>query len=70
MRKYIAALYLLLLTAGTSFAQSGNGVEMADAMRSSGKIYVVVAVITLILVVLIAYLFTIDRKIKKLEEKN
>lgn len=70
MRKYIAAVYLLLITAGTSFAQSGNGVEMADEMRSSGKIYVVVAVITLILVALIAYLFSLDRKIKKLEQKN
>lgn len=70
MRKYIAALSLLLFTAGTSFAQSGSGIEMADEMRSSGKIYVVVAVITLILIALIAYLFTIDRKIKKLEQKN
>jgi protein-S-isoprenylcysteine O-methyltransferase Ste14 len=70
MRKYIAALYLLLFTAGTSFAQSGSGIEMADEMRSSGKIYVVVAVIILILLALIAYLFTIDRKIKKLEQKN
>lgn len=70
MRKYIAAVYLLLIRAGTSFAQSGNGVEMADEMRSSGKIYVVVAVITLILVALIAYLFSLDRKIKKLEQKN
>lgn len=70
MRKYIAALSLLLLTAGTSFAQSGSGIEMADEMRSSGKIYVVVAVIILILLALIAYLFSIDRKVKKLEQKN
>ena len=70
MRKYIAAFYLLLVTAGTSFAQSSGGVEMADGMRSSGKIYVVVAVITLILLALIAYLFSIDRKVKKLERKN
>ncbi|WP_407429713.1 CcmD family protein [Arcticibacter sp.] len=70
MRKYIAALYLLLFTAGASFAQSDSGIDMADGMRSSGKIYVVVAVITLILLALIAYLFTIDRKVKKLEQKN
>lgn len=70
MKRYIAAFYLLLMTAGATFAQSDNGVEMADEMRASGKIYVVVAVITLILIALIAYLFTIDRKIKKLEQKN
>lgn len=70
MRKYIAALSLLFFAAGTSLAQSGGEIEMADGMRSSGKIYVVVAVITLILLALIAYLFTIDRKIKKLEQKN
>jgi len=70
MRKYVAAVYLLLITAGTSLAQSGNGVEMADEMRASGKIYVVVAVISLILIALIAYLFSLDRKIKRLEKKN
>lgn len=42
-------------------------VEMADSMRAEGKIYVVVAIIVLILLGLVAYLFTLDKKIKKLE---
>jgi hypothetical protein len=44
-------------------------VEMADTMRSEGKIYVVVAILLLILAGLIAYLVTLDRKISKIEKK-
>ena len=44
-------------------------VEMADGMRSEGKIYVVVAIIVIILVGLFIYLFLLDRKIKKLENQ-
>ena len=44
-------------------------VEMADALRSEGKIYVVVAIILVIFVGLIGYLFLMDRKITRLEKK-
>lgn len=44
-------------------------VEMADTMRSNGKIYVVVAIILIVLVGLIAYLFMLDRKVRKLEKR-
>jgi hypothetical protein len=47
--------------------QAQEKVEMADVMRSEGKIYVVVAIILLVLAGLIAYLFLLDRKVKKLE---
>jgi CcmD family protein len=43
---------------------------MATEMQSSGKIYVVVAVVAIILVGLIIYLFTIDSRLKKLERKD
>jgi hypothetical protein len=42
-------------------------VEMADAMRAEGKIYVVVAIIIIILAGMFVYLFLLDRKMKKLE---
>jgi Na+/melibiose symporter-like transporter len=45
-------------------------IEMATGMRSSGKIYVVVAVLSMVLIGLIIYLFTLDRKISKLEKEN
>jgi hypothetical protein len=44
-----------------------ESVEMADALRSSGKIYVVVLVITVILTGLILYLIQLDRKVRKME---
>jgi CcmD family protein len=37
-------------------------------MLASGKIFVVVAVLAVILVGIFFYLFTIDKKVKKLEE--
>ena len=43
--------------------------EMADQMRSEGKIYVVVAVLLAILLGLLLFLFRIDRKVKKLEKE-
>lgn len=44
--------------------------EMADVMRSNGKIYVVVAVCLTILIGLIIYMILIDRKISKLEKES
>ena len=59
-------LGLLLLINSTLFAQD---VQMADTMRSEGKIYVVVAIILVIFIGLIAYLILTDRKISKLEKR-
>ena len=43
---------------------------MADALRSSGKIYVVVAIVAIIFTGLAIYLFTIDRRLKKIEKEK
>ncbi len=58
--------FLFLLINVTSFAQDSP--EMADVMRSNGKIYVVVAVCLTILFGLILYLVKLDRKISRLEK--
>ncbi|WP_200799952.1 CcmD family protein [Hymenobacter daecheongensis] len=42
--------------------------EMADALRQDGKIYVVVAVITVLLAGLLALLIALDRKVTRLEK--
>ena len=47
----------------------GGEIEMADLMRSSGKIYVVVAVLTIVFAGMVIYLIQIDRKIGRLEKK-
>lgn len=43
-------------------------VEMASGMRSNGKIYVVVAVLSMVLIGLFIYLLTLDRRISKMEK--
>ena len=50
------------------FAQAKE-VEMADTMRSNGKIYIVVAVCLTILIGLFLYVFSLDRKLSKLEKE-
>ena len=67
MKKIILALLVLINSVGV-FAQD-NGIEMADVLRSNGKIYVVVVCIVIILLGLLGYLFTLDRRLKKLEKK-
>lgn len=62
-------LLLLILNASLVFAQ-GKKTEMADLMRSNGRIYVVVAVMLTILIGLVLYLVRMDRKIAKLEKEN
>ena len=42
--------------------------QMAVGMRSNGKIYVVVAVVVTILLGMIVYLISLDRKITRLEK--
>jgi len=44
-------------------------VEMADTLRQDGKIYVVVAVLLTVLVGLIVYLISVDRKVSRLEKQ-
>lgn len=70
MKRFFFSTLALLFTVMTSYAQTTNDVEMADEMRSSGKIYVVVAVVAVILIGLLFYLFTMDRRLKKMENRD
>lgn len=45
-----------------------QNVEMADTFRDNGKIFVVVGVISIVFIGLAAYLFSLDRKITKIEK--
>ena len=67
-RKIILCLSLLFIHLFV-LAQDGKP-EMADAMRSNGKIYVVVAVIVAIFAGIIIYLVRLDRKLTKLEKNH
>lgn len=70
----IKSQYLLslisLLTITFANAQSTAEVEMADSLRSEGKIYVVLAVVITILIGLFIYLIRLDRNLKRLEKKK
>ncbi len=68
--KKIACLISFSFIVANSFAQQMNysKKEPTDFMNSNGKIYVVMAVVTVIVLGLFLYLFNLDRKIKKLEK--
>jgi hypothetical protein len=44
--------------------------QMADGMRSNGKIYVVVSVVLIILTGLFIYLVRLDKKMSRLEKNS
>ena len=78
MKKFIVT-FLLFLSLSV-FAQDGQytiteddynntSIEMADTLRSNGKIYVVVGVVMIIFAGVITYMVLIDRKISKLEKE-
>jgi len=69
IKKRLSMLAMALVSSLAAAAQ--EQVAMADAMRSNGKIYIVVAVCLTILIGLFLYVVSVDRKISRLEkEKN
>ena len=56
---YLILLFFVLL----------QNVEMADVLRSEGKIYVVVVIFLLILFALFLYLYRIEKKVDRLKNK-
>ena len=68
--RFFSFLLPLLLLAPLAFAQAPDAAPaMADDLRASGKIYVVVAVVAIIVAGLLAYLISLDRKVSRLEKE-
>jgi CcmD family protein len=67
MKNKLTLLLTLFGISLSAFAQ--DDVEMADLMRSNGKIYVVVAVMTIVFVGLFIYLITLNKKVEQLEKQ-
>ena len=63
-----ACSLIFLIASLYSYAQ--QKVEMADTMRSNGKIYVVVAVCLTVLAGLFIYIFFLDKKISRFEKNR
>jgi CcmD family protein len=68
--KKILFVLAFVFAAITSFAQEAEKVEMADAFRSSGKIYVVLGVIAVIFLGIATYLIYMERRLRKLEKEQ
>ena len=45
-------------------------IEMADGIRANGLIYIVVAIFVIMALGILFYLFSLDRKIKKMENES
>ncbi len=69
MKRMLSILAFLMLSVQNIFAQN-NEIEMADNLRAEGKIYIVVICIVIILLGLLAYLFSLDKKVKMLEKNS
>jgi hypothetical protein len=65
--KKLLSLFIFIRITITMHAQD---VQMADAMKENGKIYVVIAVMLTILAGLVIYLVRLDKKISRLENKQ
>lgn len=65
--KRLVYILLLSLMPLLSIAQE---VDMAETMRSNGKIYVVVGVIAIIFVGLLVYMVVLDKRLTKMEKEE
>jgi len=67
MKQFTSIFTLIfLLTSSNAFSQNA---EMADTFRAEGKIYVVVAIVLIVLIGLFVYLFSMDKRVSKLEKR-
>ena len=67
--KRVALLSLFILFIVKGFAQDSANTDNSF-MAQDGKIYVVMAVVVVIVLGLFIYIFSLDRKISKLEKKR
>lgn len=68
MTRFTTTFLLLTFSLGSLLAQSAAE-PPADFLRSIGKIYVVVAVIVVVFLGLVFYLWSLDRKLTVLEKQ-
>jgi CcmD family protein len=78
MKKWLIVFLLLISLQGLAIAQEkieitaddyqNSRVEMADTMRSEGKIYVLVGIIGIVFAGILVYVIATDQKVGKLEK--
>jgi CcmD family protein len=72
---FLSILFFVFVMLGTLASHAQDSLQnkkpqMAELMRSDGKIYVVVTVLLIILTGLFIYLIQLDRKISRLEKDD
>jgi len=71
LKKAIAVMVMALIAVYTTAQETVNTTNVAtDLMKSNGKIYVVMTIVTIIVIGLLLYVMRVDRKISKLEKKG
>ena len=68
MKKLTTTVLLLMMTMQL-FAQA-EGSAVADTLAGSDKIYVVVVCVAIILLGLLSFMFSVERRLKKVEKKS
>lgn len=63
--RWLYIILLNVLTITSSYAESSS----LDYLRSTGKIYTVIAVIVILFIGIVIYLYRIDNKLTKLENQ-
>ncbi len=69
MKNKFYFLLLFFLPVLQAMAQPAEP-EMADALRSSGKIFVVLACVLLVLAGMVAFLLVLEKRISRLEKQK
>jgi FtsH-binding integral membrane protein len=67
MKKILFTCCLAFLASFAALAQNAAPAS-ADMMQSNGKFYVVIGVVLLILLGVFAFLFSLERRVKRLEQ--
>ena len=60
----------LLFICLSSSLMAGETIDMADTFRAEGKIYVVVAILSIVFAGIVMYLIRLDRKLSRLEKEQ
>ncbi|MEO1054485.1 MAG: CcmD family protein [Bacteroidota bacterium] len=68
-KKLVGLMSFIFLLFCDFVAKAQDDSSPVEVLRKDGKIYVVVAVISVILIGLFIYLFMLDRKVSKIEKE-
>ncbi len=70
IKQLVPSIVIVVMVSAPVLAASDQGNLLEETMHSSGKIYVVVAVVTVLLLAVFGYLIALDRRLKRLENKK